>query len=167
MIRENKHLAALIRDRKTYLIVGVVILLMSLCIIFPFEKHESNFISDFVYTYISLAIGLLVLMYGLMGKNFFKGLLFLIFSSIFSFCAWMLFYPLGFLSTLLAFWLGIPSGIIAGLIFLIADYKFINDENRVKLFLKRMLLFLLLLAIVSLSFLYGSDLISYIYEKFK
>lgn len=167
MTSENKNLAAIIKDRKIYLIVGAVILLTSLCVIFPFEKHESNFISDFVYTYLSLGIAIIVIMYGLMGKNFFKGLLLLLGSCIFSFCAWALFYPLGFLSTLIALWLGIPSGIIAGLIFLIVDYAFIIDENRASLFFKRMFSFLLLLTVVSLSFLYGSDLISDIYEKLK
>ena len=119
MAREQKMKRETItikKVQKLFLIAGVIILAISLCIVFPLEQSNSSTIEAFGYTYLTLTIALLTIMYGLMGKVFFKGLLFLLFSALFSYCAWLLLYPSGWLSSFIAFWGGIPSGIIAGLI---------------------------------------------------
>ena len=156
-----------INPQKLFLVSGVIVLAVSLCIIFPLENSKAITIAEFGYTYLTLTIALLTMMYGLMGKAFFKGLLFLLFSALFSFSAWLLLYPSGWLSSLVAFWAGIPCGIIAGLIFMLINFKFIKDDNRYQLFFKRLISYLLILLIVSYMFHNGGDWIFDVSEYFK
>jgi len=74
--------------RNPILIMGVVIFAISVCIIFPYESSKSNYIDDLKFTFLTLALAMFTLMYALMGKHFFKGLLFLLFSAVFSFACW-------------------------------------------------------------------------------
>jgi len=160
MKQENKF-------NKPILIAGVVILTISLCFIFPYEYNKTNYISDLKLTFLSLAVAMLTLMYGLMGKHFFKGLLFLICSALCSFCCWWLFFYNDFWGIIPALYAGIPAGIVAGLVFLIFNYQFIKDENKVKLFIKRLILYSILLFISSVLFAKGGDWIFDISEYFK
>jgi len=102
-----------------------------------------------------------------MGKHFYKGLLFLICSALFSFIAWLLLYPAGWLSSVVAVWGGVPSGVVAGLLFMLFNFQFIKDENRYVLFSKRLISYLVILGIVSLLFDKGGDWIFDISEYFK
>lgn len=154
-------------SRKWFLIAASIILLISLCIIFPYEQSRSNFIDDLGYTFLTLAISMFLGMYGLMGKAFFKGLLFLIFSTVFSFCVWLLFYPADILSKIAAIYGGIPSGIVAGLFFLIVNHKFLKDENQYKQILKQLVCYSIILLIVSILFDKGGDWIDEILMHFK
>ena len=156
-----------IKARKPILIAGVVILTISLCFIFPFEYNRTNYITDLKLTFLSLAIAMFTLMFGLMGKHFYKGLLFLICSTLFSFIAWFFLYPVGWLSAIVAIWGGIPSGVIAGLLFMLFNFQFIKDENRYILFFKRLISYLVILGIVSILFDKGGDWIFDISEYFK
>ena len=66
-----------------------------------------------------------------------------------------------------ALYAGIPAGIVAGLVFLIFNYQFIKDENKVTLFIKRLILYSILLFISSILFAKGGDWIFDISEYFK
>lgn len=156
-----------IKARKPILIAGVVILTICLCFIFPFEYNRTNYITDLKFTFLSLAVAMFTLMFGLMGKHFYKGLLFLICSALFSFIVWFFLYPAGWLSPVVAVWGGIPSGVIAGLLFLLLNFEFIKDENRYRLFFKRLISYLVILGIVSFLFDKGGDWIFDISEYLK
>ena len=156
-----------IKARKPILIAGVIILAISLCFIFPFEYNRSNYIADLKFTFLSLAVAMFTLMFGLMGKHFPKGLLFLICSALFSFIAWFFLYPAGWFSAIVAVWGGVPSGVIAGLLFMIFNFEFIKDENRYVLFFKRLISYLVILGVVSILFDKGGDWIFNISEYFK
>ncbi|WAC42554.1 hypothetical protein [Pedobacter sp. SL55] len=75
-----------INIKKPVLMAGVTILAISLCIILPLEYSKANFISDLSYTFLGLTLAILTIMYGLMGKHFFKGLLFLFLASFVVWC---------------------------------------------------------------------------------
>lgn len=145
------------KNRKGYLIAGVVLLLISLCIILPIEKRKSYTIEDFGYTYATLAMTLLLFLYSLMGKNFFKGLLFVLISIIISICGWFIFFINDSWVGVIAIWMGVPTGIIAALLFLIFNFYCLSAENKYTLFLKRLLSYTIILGTVSLLFAKGGD----------
>lgn len=152
--------------RKVLLIAGILILLISTCVIFPIESSKTSFLEGFGYTFLTLAIALLLLMYGLMGNNFFKGLLFIVTSSILGAVFFYVAYPLAPFTVFVAIWLGIPSGIITALIFMIGDFYFFNAIKNYKL-LKQIIVYMVILFIVSVLFGYGGDWIFEITEYFK
>ncbi|MET4083015.1 hypothetical protein ABIB40_002982 [Pedobacter sp. UYP30] len=158
--------------KKYYLIAGLIILLISALVIFPIESAKTDFIMGLGYTYLTAIIGVLVTMYGLMGNKFFKGLLFVFCSAIFSFFICIFFFvviapDVNFFSTIIATWIAIPIGILAAVIFLFVNYRFIADENKYKLFFKRLICYLLILAVLGVLFFKGSDWISSVSEFIK
>ncbi len=152
--------------RKVLLITGICTLLISICIVFPIESSKTNFLEDFGYTFFTLAIALLLLLYGLLGKHFLIGLLFVITSSIAGAIFFYVAYPLVPFTVFVAIWLGIPSGLITAIIFMIANFYFFNAIKKYKL-IKQIGLYVIILFIVSVLFGYGGDWIYEITEYFK
>lgn len=159
--------------RKIMLTAGGVISLVTLFIIYPIEYSKSNFVADFILTGIGITIGTLLILYGLTGGRFIKYLGFLVLSGIMGFFCWY-FYPVSdnwFLGVI-ALYAGVPSGLVSALVFFIIRYYlfFRNREFPVErsarnvLFLKQLLLYFVLLAIVSVLFLKGGD---WIYDIFQ
>ena len=174
-----------ININKPFLIAGIVILAICLCIILPIEYRTASFLSDLKYTFFSLALAILTLMYSLMGKHFFKGLLFLLFSIICGIACWFLLFPLPeiaepssktlelfvfFISAfanLSSLVMGTVTGVIAGLIFLAVNFCFLKDENRYKLLAKRLLVYLPILLLIAFVCHEGGDWIDSVTEYFK
>ena len=152
--------------RKVLLIAGLFTLLISTCVIFPVEYSKASFIEEFGYTYLTLAIALFLLMFGLMGRYTFRGLLFLALSSIIGAIFFYVAFPVSLFTVFIAIWLGIPSGIITALIFMIVNFYFFSDAKKHKL-LKQIVVYLVILFIVSILFAYGGDWIYEITEYFK
>lgn len=155
------------KNRKPFTIIGIVILVIGLCIIFPYEYKRSETIFGFTYTYLSLITGLLITMFGLMGKHMIKGLLVVIASGFISFCAWYIVLYKDFWGIIPALYGGIPAGIVAGLIFLALNFFFLKDKNRYVQLIKQFLTYSVLLIIVSILFAKGGDWIFEISEYFK
>lgn len=130
---EKTNQSKLFNLKNTFLLGGIITLFISLCIIFPIESSKSDFIFDLVYTFLTLAIALLLIMLGLMGKHFFKGILFLAGSSIFGYIFFYVAYTNDPFNVLAALCLGVPSGILTALVFLIANFEFFNDKTKYKL----------------------------------
>ncbi|WAC42553.1 hypothetical protein [Pedobacter sp. SL55] len=63
--------------------------------------------------------------------------------------------------------MGIVTGVVSGLIFLAVNFCFLRDENRYKLFFKRLVSYLLILLISSILFAKGGDWIFELTEYFK
>jgi hypothetical protein len=142
--------------RKVLLIAGIIILLLSTCVIFPIEYSKASFVEEFVYTYLTLAIALFSLMFGLMWKHFFKGLLFVVISSIVGAFFFYVAYPVVPFAAFIAIWLGIPSGIITALIFMIVNFYFFKEQKSYRL-LKQIAVYFIILLVVSVLFGYGGD----------
>lgn len=155
------------KPNKPILIAGLVIFAISVCIIFPYESNKSNYIDDLKFTFLTLALSMFILMYSLMGKHFFKGLLFLLFSAVFSFACWSLFMYNDFWGIIPALYAGIPAGIVAGLVFLIFNYQFIKDENKVSRLIKQGVLYSVILLVSSVLFAKGGDWIFELTEYLK
>lgn len=155
------------KPNKPILVAGIVIFAISVCAIFPYESSKTNYIAELKYTFLTLALAMFTLMYSLMGKHFFKGLLFLLFSAVFSFACWSLFLYNDFWGVIPALYAGVPAGVLTGLVFLIFNYQFIKNENKSRLYLKRFLLYSVLLCIFSLLFAKGGDWIFDLTEYFK
>lgn len=160
------------KARKNFLVIGIVILLFSGCVIFPIESSKTDFIMGLGYTYLTAVVGVLITMYGLMGKHFFKGMLAIISSAIFSCLVCIAYFEIfapevSFFSTIIATWIAIPVGIVAAVVFLFVDYKFLADENKYKLFFKRLFCYLLILAVLAILFFKGGDWITDLTEFIK
>ena len=152
--------------RRVLLIAGLSILLISTCVIFPMEYSKASFIEEFGYTYLTLALALFLLMFGLMGRHTYKGLLFMALSSIIGAVFFYVAFPVSIFTVFIAIWLGIPSGIITALIFMIVNFYFFRDVKKHRL-LKQIVVYLVILLIVSVLFGYGGDWIYEITEYFK
>ena len=150
--RSNKKLAG----RKICLILGAIFFVLSVFIFFPIESSKSNFLEDLPMTFSALFTALILLMIGFMGKHFFKGILFLLLSGVVGYFLIYFGYPLGQFSVLAAFWLGIPSGIVAALIFLVVNYYFLIRIKTHKI-IKKIVVYLIILLIVAILFGYGGD----------
>lgn len=155
------------KPNKPVLIAGVIIFAISVCIIFPYESGKSNYIDGLKFTFLTLALAMFTLMYGLMGKHFFKGVLFLLFTAVFSFACWSLFLYNDFWGIIPALYAGIPAGIVAGLVFLIFNHQFIKGENQVRRYIKQVILYAFLLLVSSVLFAKGGDWIFQLTEYFK
>ena len=174
-----------IKVNKTFLIAGIVILAISLCV-FPFEYNKASYVFDLKFTFLTLTLAMLTLMYSFMGKYFFKGLLFLFGSCIFSISCWFYFSPnnkelseptseffeitltiLSAFQTISILFMGTVTGIVAGLIFLLINYKFLKAENLYLLFILRLISYLIILVVVSVLFHHGKDWIAEIAEYLK
>lgn len=152
--------------RKAILMAGILTLLISTCVIFPIQKEESNFLDDFSYTFLGLFLALLLLMIGLLGKDFFKGLLFLFFSTIFGAVCFYVAYPPVTFASFIAVWLGVPSGVVTAILFMIVNFYFLKDLKRYKL-LQQIIVYFIILFIVSVLFGYGGDWSFEISQYFK
>lgn len=152
--------------RKILLISGMVTLLISTCVIFPIEYNKNTLLEEFVYTFLTLAIALFLLLIGLLGKHFFKGVLFILVSSIIGSVLFFVAYPSSPFAMFIAIWIGIPSGIITALIFMLVNYWFLNKIENYKL-MKQIFLYSIILCMVSILFGYGGDWIFEIKEYFK
>ncbi|RZL34592.1 MAG: hypothetical protein EOO96_09275 [Pedobacter sp.] len=153
--------------RKQFLITGAVILIICLFVAFPLEYRKSQTIFDFTYTYFTLTVGLLITMYGLMGKHIFKGLLVVICSGFISFCTSYIVLYDDFWGIIPALYGGIPAGIVTGLIFLLLNFFLLKNENKYRQLLKQFLSYVITLFIVSILFARGGDWIFEISEYFK
>ncbi|SHE54330.1 hypothetical protein [Pedobacter caeni] len=159
--------------RKIMLTAGAVISLVSVFVIYPIEYSKSSYVSDFILSITGITIGTLLILYGLTGGLFIKYLGFLVLSAITGFFCWY-FYPVAdnWWSGVMALYCGIPSGIIAALLFFIIRYYLffrnkafpVDRSARNILFLKQLVLYFVLLAIVSVLFLKGGD---WIYDIFQ
>lgn len=58
---ENIEIKKWSKKRKFTAIAGIIILLISVLVIYPIEIGKANFVSDFAYTYLGLAVALLLL----------------------------------------------------------------------------------------------------------
>ncbi|TDQ08294.1 hypothetical protein [Pedobacter metabolipauper] len=152
--------------RKAFLIAGIITLAISVAVIFPIESSKTYFLEELPYTFLTLAIALLLGMFGLLGNNFFKGLLLLFVSSIVGFILFYFAFPVIRGSAFISIWLGIPSGIIAALVFMVANYYFLRAAKSYRL-LKQIIVYSIILLIVAILFGYGGDWIYDITEYFK
>ena len=152
-----------LNKRKFTAIAGIITLLVSVFVIYPIELGKANYVSEFVYTYVGLSIAVLLLMLGLMGKYFIKGLSFILVSTILGFTLIALSVEFG---AILGFVIGIPSGVIAGIIFLVINFYFLKNIKRYRLPVQ-IVSYFIILCIVSFIFFRGGDWIYDITEYFK
>ncbi len=150
------------KKRKLTAIAGIITLLVSVFVIYPIEMGKANFVSDFVYTYLGLAVALLLLMLGLMGEYFVKGLSFMLASTILGFTLILLSVEFG---AILGFVIGVPSGVIAGMMFLVINFYFLKDVKRYRLPIQ-IVSYFIILCTVSFLFFRGGDWIYDITEYF-
>ncbi len=151
------------KKRKFTAIAGVTTLLVTVFVIYPIEMGKANFVSDFVYTYLGLAVALLLLMSGLMGKYFVKGLSFVLASTILGFTLIALSVEFG---AILGFVIGIPSGVMAGIIFLVINFYFLKNIKSYRRPIQ-IISYFIILCTVSIIFFRGGDWIYDITEYFK
>ena len=143
-------------------IAGTITLLISVFVIYPIEMGKANYVTDFVCTYVGLVVAVLLLMLGLMGKYFIKGLSFMLVSTILGFTLIALTVEFG---AILGFVIGIPSGVIAGMIFLVINFYFLKNIKRYRLPVQ-IVSYFIILCIVSFIFFRGGDWIYDINEYF-
>ncbi|MBB6240494.1 membrane-associated HD superfamily phosphohydrolase [Pedobacter sp. AK013] len=141
--------------KKKSLWIGIALILIAAGVIFPIEK--TGFLEDLMYTFSTLIIGLLVIIYAISGGNFFKVIGFLLGSILMSMLLWFLVERGKWGSSIAVVWGGIPSGLISGILFLISNHFLRLREKKQYKYIKQVLLYFLILLIVSVLFRYGGD----------
>jgi hypothetical protein len=158
--------------RKIMLFAGIVICLVTLFIICPLERSKSPFITDYVFTYIGLALSVISILYGFTGGSSIKYLAFILLSAIVSITCWYIYTAGDWWKKLMIMWLGVPSGIVAALVFFVLRYYMffhnralpVDRRKKKILLLKQVVLYFVVLLIVSILFLNGGD---WMYEVFE
>lgn len=165
-MEHTKEQTNLIGKRKVVLWAGVITLLISLLVIYPVERSKANYIDEFGFTYLTLFIALPLIMFGLMGKSFFKGILMVALSAVVGAVFFYFAFPPFLFSSFIAVLLGVPSGIITALLFLIVNHYFFKDIRSYKR-IKQVAVYFIILLVVAVLFGYGGDWIFDITEYFK
>lgn len=160
---------------KSALIASIIILAISVCIILPIEYSRASLVSDLKFSHFTVGVALVVLMYAFMGRHTYKGLLLLLCSCIFSIICWsfalqkteqskasseffeLIMSVLSFLENFAIWYMGAVTGVVAGLIFLIVNARFLKDKNRNKLLVKRLISYLVILGVVCMLVAKGGD----------
>jgi hypothetical protein len=141
--------------KKMSLWVGIALIIIAFGVVFPIEK--TDFLDDLVYTFSTLLIGLLVIIYAISGANFLKAIGFLLGSILISMLFWFLFERSGWGASIAIIWGGIPSGLVSGILFLISNYYLkLGKKKEYKCF-KQLLIYFFILLMVSVLFKYGGD----------
>jgi cation transport ATPase len=161
------------KSRKIILFSGIVICLISAFVICPLERSKSPFITDYIFTYIGLALSVVLILYGFTGGSSIKYLAFILLSAIVSITCWYIYTAGDWWKKLMIMWLGVPSGIVAALVFFVLRYylffrnKALPVGRRKKniLLLKQVVVYFVVLLIVSILFLKGGDWIYDVFES--
>jgi len=149
--------------KKTSLWIGITLIVIALVVIFPIEK--TDFLGDLVYTFFTSLIGLIVIIYAIGGSSFFKIMGFLLASIMVSMFCWALFERGGWGASIAVVWGGIPSGLTAGILFLMGNYYLQLNEKKTYKYIKQLLFYFIILLIVSILFRYGGDWYFKIFES--
>lgn len=153
-------------NRRNYLISGTVLFLLGIVFAFPVDKlMNSGSLIRFAATCSFLGIGLLTLLYGIMGKRAIKAILLVILSTFLGYISWYYYTGAGWLSSTIAFWTGVPIGILSALLYLILDRYFLSKRQQKIILLKQIALYLVLFLTLSLLAAKGSDWIYHIFKK--
>lgn len=161
------------KSRKIIFIAGIVICLVNLFVIYPLERSRSSSIMEFTFSYIGIALSIVSILYGLTGGHFIKYLAFILLSAIVSATCWYIYGAGGWLQKFIAFWAGIPCGVITALIFFILRYYIffrnrkypVDRQTNILLFLKQLVLYFVVLLIIAVVFENGGDWYYDIFEK--
>jgi hypothetical protein len=141
-----------------YLKIGLLIFLTGAFVVFPLE--EKNYLDELQCTFLTLIIGTLIALYGFLGSNFLKGLLFIFFCVSVS----MLFLTISLNDSwgknIMIFWLGVPSGAITAIIFIILNHFYFIKKD-LKQISKGLFLIVIYTIIVSIM-RWGGDILFYL-----
>ncbi|NDV59670.1 hypothetical protein [Bacteroides sp. 519] len=148
--------------KKISLIVGIVIFLIGSLIVYPIESRDIITIEELKYTFSTLITGTLIALYGLLGSNILKGLLFLFFWILISMLFIYLWEGDGWGRGIVVFWLGLPSGVISGTLFLIINHFFFRKKSKSKIqYIKQVATLIVIYVIVVLIMKWGGDILFY------
>lgn len=126
-------------NKRYYLISGAAFVLIGLVFAFPLDKlMNSGSLIKFAGTCSFLGIGLLILLFGFMKKGVLKAILLITFSAFLSYVSWFYYTGSGWLSSTIAFWTGIPIGILSALLYLILNHYFLSKKSRKQSFLNKL-----------------------------
>jgi hypothetical protein len=161
------------KPRKIILIAGIVICLVNLFVIYPLERSTSTTIMEFTFSYIGLGLSIVSILYGLTGGRFIKYLAFILLSVVVSATCWYIYGAGGWFQKFIAFWAGIPCGVITALIFFILRYYIffrnrelpVGRQTNIILFLMQLVLYFVVLLIVAIVFENGGDWFFDTFEK--
>lgn len=152
-------------NKRYYLISGAAFVLIGLVFAFPLDKlMNSGSLIKFAGTCSFLGIGLLILLFGFMEKGVLKAILLITFSAFLSYVSWFCYTGFGWLSSTIAFWTGIPIGILSAVLYLILNHYFLSKKEQKTILLKQIALYLVLLFSLSVLAAKGSD---WMYHLFK
>ncbi|NDV66686.1 hypothetical protein [Bacteroides sp. 224] len=151
--------------KKTCIIVGIVTFFIGCLIVYPIESRDTVTIEELKYTFSTLITGILIALYGLLGSNILKCLLFLFFWISMSMLFVYLWEDDGWGRGIVVFWLGLPSGAISGILFLIINHFFLRKKSKSKMrYVKQVGTLIVIYLIVVLIMKWGGDVLFYLQQ---
>jgi len=144
---------------KLFIAIGTLILIVGFVALFPLDVLMNEDVpGKIVFSFSGILLGLLLLLYGFFENSFFKSLATIASSVFLSIIFWYLYFGGEWGDKIVMFWVGVPSGIIAGVLFLILNKYMLSR----KLLAVRAVTFLLLIVLLNFLFFKGGDLWSFI-----
>lgn len=137
--------------RKSYLVIGLLTLVVGLLLIYPFERMNSPH-SELVFPILIGVAGVVITLNGLFHTKFLTRLLFLTFCIASSTLFFFLWEEATWGRGIFLFWCGIPAGAISGLLFLLINHSFFKNKSyNMKFNLLRCLILITIYVVVVLA----------------
>ncbi|AWG26040.1 hypothetical protein [Flavobacterium kingsejongi] len=147
------------KDRKQYILIGALIFIVGIIAMFPLEVlMNSNNIGKLTLSFSGLSIGLLVLLYGFMGRSFLKAVGIILAGVLISMLFWYVYENGEWGDSIIIFWVGVPAGILGSILFLIVNHYFLCGKNNKTAIGIQVLWGLLILAAVNALYYNFGDL---------
>lgn len=143
---------------KLFIIIGALLLIIGFIALFPLDVLMNDDVpGKIIFSFSGILLGLLLLLYGLFKAEFLKSIAIILAGVFLSILFWYVFLGGEWGDTIVISWVGVPSGLISGVLFLIINKYILSKSNKNSMPAKG-LLFVVLLAITNFIFYKGGDL---------
>ena len=139
--------------------IGVLILTIGIIALFPLEITMNEDVpGKIIFSFSGILLGILLILYGFFKSNFLKAVAIVVASVFLSILFWYLYYGGKWGDQIVMFWVGVPSGILSGVLFLISK-KYLLPGKSITV---QSIVFVFLIVILNFIFFKGDDLWSFV-----
>lgn len=144
---------------KLFIALGALVLIIGIIALFPLDVLMNDDVpGKIIFSFSGILLGLLLLLYGFFAAKFFKSVAIIVASVFLSVLFWNVYFGGEWGDKIVMFWVGVPSGIISGVLFLIINKYRLSAKSIVT----QAVTFLVLIALVNFLFYKGGDIWYYI-----
>lgn len=139
--------------------IGAFILIVGFVALFPLDILMNEDVpGKIIFSFSGILLGLLLILYGFFKNSFLKSLAIIVSSVFLSIFFWNLYFGGEWGDKIVMFWVGVPSGILAGVIFLFLNKYMLSR----KMIATQVTTFVGLLILLNFLFYKGSDLWNFV-----